>query len=102
MQRDEVIAALRAHEDELRRAGIAGLSLFGSVAWDQAGHLSDVDVLVRLEDGIARSGFRYSGQLAALEAKLREILGTEVDVVTEPVRKERPRRAISQDRVVAF
>jgi uncharacterized protein len=32
MNRDEVIATLRAHEAELRAAGVERLSLFGSVA----------------------------------------------------------------------
>lgn len=102
MQRDAVIAALRAHEEELRKTGVVALSVFGSVARGQASDRSDVDLLVRLEDASRRSGFQYFGQLAALEERLRDILGTDVDVVTEPVRKERLRRAIEQDRVIAF
>jgi uncharacterized protein len=102
MQRDAVIAALRAHEAELRQAGVVALSVFGSVARGDAGDASDVDVLVRLEDAALRSGFRYFGRLATREHRLRDILGAEVDVVAEPVRKERLRRAIDRDRVVAF
>lgn len=41
----EMIAALRAHEVELRAAGIRHLSLFGSVARGDAGAGSDVDLL---------------------------------------------------------
>ncbi len=102
MRRDEAIAKLRAHEAELRDAGVVALSLVGSVARDAAGGASDVDVLVRLDDAVRHSGFRYFGQLARLGDRLRNILGTDVDVVAEPVRKERLRRAIAQDRVVAF
>lgn len=102
MQRDVVLATLRAHEAELRRRGVVALSVFGSVARGDAADTSDVDVLVRLDDAIRHSGFRYFGQLAALSERLRDILGTEVDVVAEPVRKERLRHAIDRDRVVAF
>lgn len=102
MRRDEALATLRAHEAELRHAGVVALSVFGSVARDDAGAASDVDVLVRFDDAVRRSGFRYFGQLAALGEHLRDILGTEVDVVAEPVHKERLRTAIARDRVVAF
>jgi predicted nucleotidyltransferase len=102
MRRDEALAALRAHEAELRNAGVVALSVFGSVARDDAGAASDVDVLVRLDDAVRRSGFHYFGQLAALGEHLRDILGTTVDVVAEPVRKERLRTAIARDRVVAI
>jgi hypothetical protein len=102
MRRDEALAALRAHEAELRDAGVVALPVFGSVARDSAGDTSDVDVLVRLDDAIRRSGFRYFGQIEALGERLRDILGTEVDLVAEPVRKERLRRAIDRDRIVAF
>jgi predicted nucleotidyltransferase len=102
MQRDEVLAALRAHEAELRQAGVVALSVFGSVARGEATGTSDVDVLVQLDDAVRQSGFRYFGQLATLNERLRDILGTNVDVVAEPVRKERLRRAIERDRVVAF
>jgi len=102
MHRDAVIAALHAHEAELRQAGVVALSVFGSVARGEAEDGSDVNVLVRLEDAVLRSGFRYFGRLATLEGRLRDILGTDVDVVAEPVRKERLRRAIARDRVLAF
>jgi uncharacterized protein len=102
MRRAEVLATLRAHEAELRDAGVVALSVFGSVARDEAGAASDVDVLVRLQDAVRRSGFRYFGVLATLEQRLHDILSAEVDVVAEPVRKERLRSAIARDRIVAF
>jgi len=102
MRRDQALASLRAHETELRSAGVRTLALFGSVARDDAGQTSDVDVLVHLDDAVRLSGFRYVGRLAALSERLRSILGTDVDVVTEPVRKERLRCEIQRDRIVAF
>src|SRR5271165_6744585 len=46
---DYVIATVRAHEAELRRAGVRHLSLFGSVARGEAADESDVDLLVELD-----------------------------------------------------
>jgi predicted nucleotidyltransferase len=43
MDREQVIGALRAHEAELYRFGVAHLYLFGSVAREQARLDSDVD-----------------------------------------------------------
>jgi predicted nucleotidyltransferase len=45
MERDKVIATLRAHEPELRAAGVVRLSLFGSTARNESGAASDVDLL---------------------------------------------------------
>ena len=41
---ERIIATLRAHEEELRRAGIRHLSLFGSIARGDAEAASDVDL----------------------------------------------------------
>jgi uncharacterized protein len=46
---EHVIATLRAHETELRQAGIRRLSLFGSVARDDANVDSDVDLAAELD-----------------------------------------------------
>ena len=49
MRRDEVLSIIAAHRDELRRMGVLSLSIFGSVARDEAGPQSDVDLLVELD-----------------------------------------------------
>jgi predicted nucleotidyltransferase len=41
---EQVIAALRAHEAELRQAGLRSLSLFGSVARGETEADSDIDL----------------------------------------------------------
>ncbi len=46
---ERVIATLRAHEPELRQAGIRRLSLFGSVARGEAEAESDVDLAVEFD-----------------------------------------------------
>ncbi len=101
MERDRVIAALRAHEQELRAAGVLSASLFGSVArGENSPH--DVDVAVRLAGTFSKPGLDYLGRLSALEGRLSGILGCKVDVVEEPVRKKRFQTEIDRDRALAF
>lgn len=101
MSRDEVIALLQAHKDELRSAGVVGISLFGSTARGEK-TAQDIDVAVRLAKEFSRPGFDYFARLEALEERLRRLLGCEVDLVEEPVRRERLQREIDKDRAVAF
>ena len=99
---DEVVATIRAHERELKAAGVLSLSLFGSVARGDDQDGSDVDVLVKLKDDPTQGGFAYVGRLTDLSRRLTAILGRPVDVVTEPVHKDRLRRRIERDRILAF
>jgi len=93
-----VLAALRAHEVELRAAGIRRLSIFGSVARGDAETGSDVDLAAEL-DPAARIDL---ARLVALERRLGEMLGRPVDLLPEPVEKPRLRARIERDRIRAF
>ena len=62
----------------------------------------DVDVAVRLGENFSKRGLDYISRLDALERRLSEILGCRVDVIEEPVRKERFQREIDRDRDLAF
>ena len=95
---DRVIAALRAHEAELRRAGIRRLSLFGSVARGDARASSDIDLAAELDPN-ARIGLFALG---ALERRLSELVGRKVDLLPEPVEKPRLLAHIDRDRRRAF
>jgi uncharacterized protein len=46
MKRDEVLAIVQAHQEQLKEMGVRSLDLFGSVARDEARPDSDVDFLV--------------------------------------------------------
>ena len=102
MDRDHVIATLRAYEPEFRAAGVLSMSLFGSVARGEALAGSDIDLAVRLGAGFSHGGFDYFGRLDELEKRLSQLLSSKVDVVEEPVRKERLQKEIDKDRVFAF
>lgn len=78
MNRDEVLDVLRTHKTILsQRFGIRTLTLFGSIARDQATEGSDVDILVRF-DGPTHWQ-RYFGAQFYLE----DLLGRPVDLVTD-------------------
>jgi predicted nucleotidyltransferase len=102
MKQNDIIGALRAHEGELKEAGVASLSLIGSVARGDDGPTSDIDVVIRLTDDARNGGFAYFGRIDRLRQRLESILARHVDLITEPVQKERLRREIEKDRILAF
>ncbi len=57
---------------------------------------------VRLGENFSQGGFHYFGRLEALEHHLSQLLGCKVDVIEEPVRKERFQKEIDRDRALAF
>lgn len=77
MTRDEAMAILTAHRKELATFGLRRLALFGSVARDEAGPDSDVDVLVEFE------GEPTFKQYARLYDRLESLFPCSVDLVTE-------------------
>lgn len=95
---ETIIATLRAHEAELRAAGLRHLSLFGSVARGEADDNSDVDLAVRLDPDARIGLFGLTG----LERRLGELLHRPVDLVPEPVEQQRVQANIDRDRRVAF
>lgn len=102
MKSDEAIALLRAHERDLRAAGVESVSIFGSVARGEATPGSDLDLVVRVDAAFREGGFAYFGRLDALNTQLSDIFGCPVDIVTEPVRKDRLRQEIARDAALAF
>jgi len=75
MTRHEVIEKLAAHRDELREMGVASLALFGSVARDEAGDVSDVDLLVEFDRSIGLFDF------FRVERRIEQLLGVAEDRV---------------------
>jgi len=101
MNRTEILRALREHAPELRACGVAGASLFGSVARGEAS-AQDIDIAVRLDTHFSAPGLDYIGRLDQLQARLSALLGCKVDVVEEPVRKPRLQSEIDRDRALVF
>jgi predicted nucleotidyltransferase len=95
VQRDEALRRLAEHRDELIAMGAGSLSLFGSVARDEAGPDSDVDVLVEL--GRPMDLF----DLGRLQVRLEEILGQHVDLVLPETLRPRLRASVLAEAVRA-
>jgi predicted nucleotidyltransferase len=85
-RRDEIISLARRH-------GAHDVRVFGSVARDEAGEGSDVDFIVRLEPG--RSLF----DLGALLMDLRDLLGVQVDVLSEGSLRGRFGQIVSKEAI---
>ena len=89
LRRDQVVAALKAHEGELRAKGVEGLFLFGSVGRGDQRDASDVDLFFDHRPGLGL-------EVIGIQERLREIVPGEVDVTTRKSLHPRLR-----DRIVA-
>jgi predicted nucleotidyltransferase len=77
MERDAVLAKLKAHEAELKRLGVEHLYLFGSTARGEARDDSDVDLFFDHPEG----SLGLVGLMDVKEAAA-QILGCRADVMT--------------------
>lgn len=71
------MSKLRSHAEGLRRHGVTGLWVFGSVARGEAGLGSDVDLIAEFDTAAPLS---LVG-LASLRADLSDLLGAPADLV---------------------
>jgi predicted nucleotidyltransferase len=89
MKRDQVLTILRRNLECLRSEyGVKSLALFGSVARDEAGPESDVDLLVEFNRPTGYFG------LFQLQDHLSGLLGCAVDLGTPGSIKERMRSQV--------
>ena len=95
MTRQEAVALLAQRRSELAAAGIRSLSIFGSVARDEAGPDSDVDVLVEFDENARVGLFRFIEIKQLLESILHcsVDLGT-LDTLREPFRERALKEAV--------
>lgn len=98
MNRDAVIAALRAHEPELKAVGVIRLSLFGSTARDTAGEAPDIDLLAAFDEARPLSLL----DVIRIENQLADLLGQPVDLIEEGTLKPRVRQNVDREAVRAF
>ena len=79
MNRDSIVARLQEHAPEIREAGVAHLSLFGSAARNEMRPDSDIDLMVDF-DATARVTLLTLGRL---QYDLSKLLGVTVDISSE-------------------
>jgi len=85
---------LTAHLSEIRqRFAVKRLSLFGSLARDDARENSDVDLVVEFEGKATFDGFMN------LKFYIEDLLGTRVDLVTEKALRPAIRREVEREAV---
>ena len=78
MRREEALRILAAHKAQLRTMGVEHVSVFGSVARDEADEASDIDILVEFAPGARIGLFEFLD----IQEALAGILGMAVDLAT--------------------
>lgn len=92
MNKQAVLRRLTGRAEEIReRFSVRALSVFGSIVRDEAADGSDVDVLVLFDRKASFDVFMD------LKFYLEELLGTNVDLVTEKALRPQVRRAIEEE-----
>ncbi len=84
----------------MRQLGIVQLSIFGSTARGEQRSESDVDLAATMDyDQTDKLGpFGFFG----IEDRIAGMLGTKVDLITEPTRNPRLQAQIDRDRIHVF
>ncbi len=94
MKKQEVLDIIKQHQRELTEVyGVKSLALFGSVARDEAGPASDIDMLVEFDRPVGLFG------LFSLQDRLEELLGRKVDLGTPDSLKPRLRSSVMHEMV---
>jgi len=88
-RRSEILAIAKQH-------GAHNVRVFGSVARGEAGQDSDIDFIVEMENG------RSLLDLGGLLYDLQQLLGIEVDVVTEKGLKARIRERVLAEAIPLY
>lgn len=92
MSRQNILKILAEHRSEIElRFGVASLSIFGSVARDEAAAGSDVDILVTFAQTPGIFGF------LELKEYLENLLQCSVDLVTRNALKKQFRKQILEE-----
>jgi predicted nucleotidyltransferase len=94
MKRHQAVQILQEHAEELRKQfGVKSLTLFGSVARDEATPGSDVDLLVDFNRPTGYFG------LVRLQLVLEQILGCPVDLGTAGSLRPAMRQRIAKEAI---
>jgi len=95
MKREKALSLIAENRKKLDRFGVKSLSVFGSVARDEAEADSDVDILVEFDGQVTFDRF--------MDTKffLEDLLGAKVDLVMQDAIRPRLKPYIMQDLVHA-
>ncbi len=94
MNKQVVLKRLTDNSEEIRqRFSVKAISIFGSIARDEASDDSDVDVLVVFDQKANFDGFME------LKFYLEDLLGAGVDLVTDKALRPQIRQAIEREMI---
>jgi len=94
MKKEDIIRCLAGHLEEIKeRFDVKELSIFGSVARDEALDNSDIDVLVDFE------GKATFDRFMGLKFYLEDLLDLRVDLVTRKALRQRLRPIIEREAI---
>ena len=98
MKRDENIRTLKAREADLRAQGVTHAAVFGSVARNEQGPESDIDILVDIDPTVVVTMFDYAGA----KDYVASLFLQSVDVIDRDALRPRVRPRICADSIYAF
>ena len=98
IDREEIIATLRAVQAELHRRGVRHAALFGSLARGESKRTSDIDILSELDSRALVGLFEYVG----ITQYLADLFPVRVDVANRSSLKPLVRPSIERDARYAF
>jgi uncharacterized protein len=98
MDRQDIIARLRAHEAALKERGVAHAALFGSRARGDARPDSDTDIMIEIDPNIRIGVYEYVG----LKEYIASLFDGPVDVVNRDGLKPYVKPAAMADAIYAF
>jgi uncharacterized protein len=98
IDREEIIATLRAHQAEVRRRGVRHAALFGSLVRGESKRTSDIDFLIELHPQAPIRLFEYVG----ITQYLADLFPVRVDVANRSSLKPLVRPSVERDALYAF
>jgi uncharacterized protein len=93
MKCDEAITILKQHYQPLKNLGVKSLSIFGSVARDEAHPESDIDILVEFLEPPTFDHYMD------LKFYLEDHLGRSVDLVSHKMLKPQIRQTVEKEAI---
>jgi predicted nucleotidyltransferase len=98
IDREAIIATLRAHQAELSRRGVRHAALFGSIARGKGKRTSDIDILIELDPQAPVGLFEYAG----ITQYLTDLFPVRIDIANRSSLKPLARPSIERDALYAF